>query len=443
MKYSLSGFLSLLFLPFAFSQNLLQSGPMPGFSDHREVALWVQTKAAAQVQFRFWELDTPGRKRKTALVKTEKKNAFATTVLVDSLLPGKKYAYEVLINDKVQKLDYPLQFQTQALWQFRSDPPDFSFAVGSCAYVNEPFWDRPGKSYGDSMLIFKTIAEKKPDFMLWLGDNTYTREGDWNSQSGYMHRYTHTRSLPEMRALWAATHHYATWDDHDYGPNDSDRSFWNKKWASETFETFWPMPNHPLGQGPVCQTFAWGDCQFFLLDDRWFRAPNAEKDSTKAYLGETQINWLIDALTFSRANFKFIACGGQVINDAAVYENYAAYPVERKKLIERISKANVSGVFFMSGDRHHAELSKLERPGKYPLYDLTTSPLTAGIHHPGKEANTLRIENTLFNGHNFAQIQISGSAKSRTMKINLTDNRGNVVWSKEIKAEELMGGEGR
>jgi alkaline phosphatase D len=126
-----------------------------------------------------------------------------------------------------------------------------------------------------------------------------------------------------------------------------------------------------------------------------------------------------------------------VINDAAVYENYAAYPVERRRLLDRITRAGISGVLFLSGDRHHAELSRLERQGTYPLYDLTTSPLTAGIHNPGKEANTLRVEGTLFNGHNFARIQVNGEAKKRVLKMNLFDNRGNLVWEKELKAEEL------
>jgi alkaline phosphatase D len=428
-----------LLLPIGFlnAQGLLHSGPMVGYSDHREVALWIQTKSQAEVFFRFWDLKNPQLKRKTEMQKSKKEHAFALTFKADSLVPGTLYGYEPVINGKVQKMPYSLQFQTLPLWQFRTDPPNFSFAVGSCTYVNEPAWDRPGKGYGDSVFIFKAIAEKKPDFMLWIGDNTYTREGDWNTKGGFLHRYTHTRSLPEMKALLASSHHYATWDDHEYGPNDSDRSFWNKKIASETFETFWPMPNKPMGDGPVCQTFGWGDCQFFMLDDRWFRAPNADKDSTKSYLGEAQINWLMDALTFSKANFKIIACGGQVINDAAVYENYAAYPVERRRLLDRITRAGISGVLFLSGDRHHAELSRLERQGTYPLYDLTTSPLTAGIHNPGKEANTLRVEGTLFNGHNFARIQVNGEAKKRVLKMNLFDNRGNLVWEKELKAEEL------
>jgi len=431
-------FLGLLVSFAVRGQTLIKSGPMLGYSDHKEVAVWVQTTKEVKVKIRFWEIENPSKPRISESIKTEKKWAYSATILADSLLPGKKYQYEVLVNGKVQNFAYPLQFQTLALWQFRTDPPEFNIAVGSCTYVNEPGWDRPGGGYGDSMMVFKSIYEKKPDLMLWIGDNTYTREGDWNTWGGFLHRHTHTRSLPELQPLLASTHHYATWDDHEYGPNDADRSFWNKEMASKAFQTFWANPNgKPLGEGPVTSTFGWGDCQFFMLDDRWFRAPNNDKDSTKAFLGDAQINWLIDALTFSRANFKIIACGGQVINNARFYENYAAYPVERRKLIDRITAAKIPGILFLSGDRHHAELSKLERAGTYPLYDLTTSPLTAGVHSAGNEPNTLRVDGTLYNGRNFAMLKLSGTAKERVLKIQVMSNLGGLVWEKELKSSDL------
>lgn len=427
-----------LLLSASYGQSLLQAGPMNGYSDLRETAVWVQTKASAQVAIRFWQEDKPTIKKTSQALKTEKSKAFAATIIIDSLMHGTTYAYELLINGKPVKIDHPLRFRTQTLWQHRSDPPSFSFVAGSCTYVNEPTWDRPGKPYGDSMMVFETINKLQPDFMLWVGDNAYTREGDWNTRSGFQHRYTHTRSLKEMQALLGNTHHYATWDDHDYGPNDSDRGFANKQIASETFFNFWPtLPGKPLGEGPVCQTFQWNDCQFFMLDDRWFRAPNNDKDSTRPYFGEAQINWLIDALTYSKANFKFICSGGQIINPARTKENYAIFPVERRQLLDRITKAEITGVFFITGDRHHTELSKLNRPGTYPLYDLTTSPLTSGTHNPGNEGNYLRVPGTLYTGRNFAHFTISGTAKSRTMKIDLRNNLGEVVWTKEIAAAEL------
>jgi len=38
--------------------DLLQSGPMLGYSEMKEVLLWVQTKEKAKVQFAYWPKDT-------------------------------------------------------------------------------------------------------------------------------------------------------------------------------------------------------------------------------------------------------------------------------------------------------------------------------------------------------------------------------------------------
>ena len=111
---------------------------------------------------------------------------------------------------------YKLRFQTLKLWQHREEPPPFRVALGSCAFVNEAPYDRPGRGYGNDYEIFMSINDRRPDIMLWLGDNTYLREPDWNTRTGVLNRYTHTRSLPQMQPLLAASHNYAIWDDHDF-----------------------------------------------------------------------------------------------------------------------------------------------------------------------------------------------------------------------------------
>jgi alkaline phosphatase D len=199
----------LLFFSFAASgQSLISSGPMNGFSDHREAALWVQTKSPAVISFRFREIGSAGSFRFTESRQTNKESAYAATIIADSLLPGKRYEYEVLINGKTEGRKY--SFQTPPLWMHRTDPPEFSVAVGSCTYVNEPLWDRPGKGYGDSLQIFQTIARQKPDLMLWVGDNTYTREGDWNSRGGF-HAPLHPHPINSRNAgiaeYWPALCH--------------------------------------------------------------------------------------------------------------------------------------------------------------------------------------------------------------------------------------------
>jgi alkaline phosphatase D len=419
--------------------NLLQSGPMAGYSEMTEASLWVQTTEAAKVKFRYWETANPQRKMFTEEASTTREKAFTAQLKASKLQPGKKYTYELYINNNLVKRPYALEFQSQTLWQWRTDPPEFTFAMGSCAYINETEVDRPGKPYGSGYEIFTTIHKQKPDFMLWVGDNTYLREVDWNTRSGIMHRYTHTRSTPEMQPLLGSVHHYATWDDHDYGPDNSDRSFWNKALTREAFSLFWANPNYPAGENEgIYSTFHWNDVQFFLLDNRYYKTPNHNFLGERTLLGKDQLQWLIDALIYSKAPFKFIVIGSQVLNPTNLEDSYSFYPEEKEKLLKAIRQANIPGVIFLDGDRHHSVLMKLDRQGTYPLYDLTVSPLTAGTAPTWPEENlSLMIPGTLFIEHNFALLQVSGPRTDRMLTIRLMNDKGNEVWRREIKASEL------
>ena len=79
----------------------------------------------------------------------------------------------------------------------------------------------------------------------------------------------------------------------------------------------------PQVDGGITSYFQWGDVDFFLLDNRYFRSPNYLTEGEKTILGKEQLEWLIDALVKSRAPFKMVAIGGQVLNTAEKYENYA------------------------------------------------------------------------------------------------------------------------
>ncbi|WP_242927968.1 alkaline phosphatase D family protein [Pontibacter vulgaris] len=424
-------------LPLTAQVKLLQSGPMVGYADMKEVMLWVQTKEAAKVKIKYWDKENPKQVYTTKEVKTEADNAFATHLLANKVQPGRKYNYELYINNKKAARPYALEFKTQELWQWRKDAPDFTFAVGSCFYVNDTPTDRPGKPYGStSFEILNTIYQKKPDLMLWIGDNTYLREPDWNTKTGIQYRYTHTRSLPELQPLLGSVHNYATWDDHDYGPNNADRSFWGKNMTLEAFKTFWANPNYIFKDAGVTSTFNWNDVQFFMLDDRWYKSPNNRPDA-KAYLGEKQLQWLIDALHASSATFKVICVGGQVLNPAEEKENYSNHPKERQQLLDAIQKSKIKGVIFMDGDRHFTELTKQERSGTYPLYDFTISPLTAGQVDPKDEPNTLRMPGTLVTERNFGLVNVSGPATDRRFKVTIYNAAGKEMWQHEIKASDL------
>ncbi|MCS6823165.1 MAG: alkaline phosphatase family protein [Cytophagaceae bacterium] len=420
--------------------SLLRSGPMVGYSQMREVMLWVQTTTEAQVKIKYWEKNNVSRSWYTEEVTTSKIDGYTAKLLADSVQPGKIYSYELYINGKPEKIPHRLEFQSQKLWQHREDPPDFKVALGSCAFINDSIYDRPGKPYGGGYSIFNSILSKKPDMMLWLGDNIYLREADWGSRTGFIYRYTHARSLPELQPLLGSVHHYALWDDHDYGPNDADRSFIHKSIALECFMLFWANPTFGFYDIPCATTmFEWGDVHFFLLDNRYFRAPNNSITGDRSYLGRAQLQWLVEALKYSKAPFKMVAIGGQTINPLQVYENYSNYKEERDTLLSLISKENISGVFFLSGDRHHTILTKLERKNQYPLYDLTVSPLTSSPPRKEEfsEKSEFMVANTLVLERNFAVLEFSGKRKERQMKISVYNVDGKILWEKTIKESEL------
>ena len=429
---------SLMFIS-TYAQDLINSGPMVGYSTMQEVLLWVQTEERANVHFEYYEIDNPKVKFSTDKIETEKKNGYVAKLIADQVIPGKKYKYEVYINNYKIERNYAMEFQTQELWKWRTDPPDVKFIIGSCSYINEPKFDRPGKPYGSNFEIFNSINKKNPDFMLWLGDNTYLREPDWNSRTGFIKRYSHTRAFPELQPLLASTHHYATWDDHDYGPNTSDGSFWLKETASEIFKLFWGNPNYNVtGKGGITGFFQWSDLDFFLLDNRYHRTANNNLTGNRQMLGKDQIDWLINALSFSQASFKFVAVGGQVISNGAVYENYATYPDERKYLLDKIREAKIEGVIFLDGDRHHTILSKMqETKNVYPLYDLTCSSLTAGVNNDNEPYNSFKLEETFVNVNNFGMLNVTGPTNERELTIQIFDKDGKELWIKSIKANDL------
>jgi alkaline phosphatase D len=421
----------------------LQSGPMLGYVDMREVLIWVQSKSESAVQIEYWDSEKTEQKYQSNIVQTTAMHGFTAKCIADQVQPGRTYQYRVLINGGVLELPYPTTFKTQPLWQYRTDPPAFSVATGSCTYVNEPEYDRPGKPYGSEYGIFANIAAQKPDLMLWLGDNYYYREPDWNTRTGMLHRATHTRSLPEMQPLLATAHHFAIWDDHDYGPNDADGTFVHKEMAWDVFRDFWGNPTFGLPGSKGCTSyFKYADVDFFLLDNRYFRTPNHCKTCPeRSALGSEQREWFLSALAESTAPFKLVAIGGQVLSDNARDETYTnLYKAERDTILARIEREGIKGVVFLTGDRHFTEMSAIKNAAGNWVYDLTASSITAGSFTDAgtKVKNTHRVEGTVIDRHNFAMLRFSGPRKERQLEIKLYDTNGLEVWTKTIAPDGTL-----
>jgi alkaline phosphatase D len=420
-------------------QSLLQSGPMLGYTDMLEASIWVQTTQKAKVFAMYAPIDQPNVENRTNTIETSKESAFTALLIADSIEPGKEYLYDIYINDQKVTLPYSTTFQTQTIWKWRGNPPNFTMLTGSCAYINQPEHDRPGTPYGGDYRIFENMASHEADLMLWLGDNVYLREADWNTTTGIHGRYTHSRSIKELQPLLASTHHYAIWDDHDYGPNDSDKGFYMKDITMETFRNFWANPSYGTSEMPGAITsFQWGDADFFLLDNRWYRDADKLLKDQKTILGSTQLEWLFNNLVTSTATFKIVAMGGQLLSDAGLYELYSAngFEKERQQIIDFIHAHQIRNVIFLTGDVHFTELSALRKEGLPTIWDLTFSTLTAGPNKNGDQwKNSYRIPGTVVTERNFGKIHFTGERNHRKLIVSCFNTDNTLMWEQTIRQE--------
>jgi alkaline phosphatase D len=434
------GVLSIVASTMALAMTEIAAGPMAGARAMRSAVIWLQTDGPAAVRLEYWPEGAPDRLRQTTAVTLSDKEQFTTHVRIPGLEPGQRYRYRVLLDNRQSRIGEQ-SFTTQALWQWRTDAPDFKVAMGSCSFVNEPDYDRPGRPYGGFYETLENVAKQKPDMMLWLGDNVYLREADWDSPSAMAERYRHTRALKEMQPLLRTGHHYAIWDDHDYGPNNANASYAFKDDALTLFRRYWANPSYGLpGQPGTHSHFSFNDADFFLTEGRWYRDDDSLKGvSGKTMFGHEQVRWLKNALLASTAPFKFIVVGSQVINESPRSEGWHHFRAERDDFFKWLVEQKIDGVMFISGDRHFSALYRQEREGSYPLYDLTCSPLTSGTHNQAFEKTNPRIvAGTLVDDkRNFCTFEFKGSKKDRQFDVQVFDHAGQKLWTRTIKQSDI------
>jgi alkaline phosphatase D len=440
---------SILFFLFLFTsvQAQLVSGPMLGIVELRTAKVWVEVKPGSSAVILYWKKGTMNS-FKSLEKKTRKEEWFSPlTFDLVGLDVNTTYEYQILINQKIiskpSKADGT--FTTKELWQWRKPAPDFSFITGSCSYFNEPAFDRPGKPYGGDSSIFETMANEKAAFMLWLGDNWYTRDVDYFDRWGLWYRASHDRSSPALKNLLKSTSHIGIWDDHDYGPNDIGTNYILKDESRKVFNSYFPNASAGVNGEGIYTMYSYGDMDLFLMDDRWWRSADDMKDSVngkpnpaKTLWGKQQLQWLKNSLLYSRAPFKIIATGSQVLNPVSPYDKLLDFPAEYYELMDFLKENKINGVLFLTGDRHHTEIIKVNREGTYPLYDITASPLTSGTHKfDGPEKNNPFRVLGIDEKQNYARFHFSGERNKRKLNVEFLGIKGEKLGEWSISENDL------
>ncbi len=427
--------------------NGLKSGPWAGNVELRNATIWAEVMPAVKnVSVKYYPQKDPKAIKKVVFNGTLGKEFNPIKIELNGLDLNTEYIYQLNVDGKPITTPFTTSFTTKELWQFRKPAPDFSFLAGSCAYFNERIYDRPGIPYGGDSSIFETMAKTPAAFHIWMGDNWYTREVDFYSVWGLNYRASRDRSHKVLQEFMAKMPQYSIWDDHDYGPNDAGKSFILKDESRNIFRNYSLNPSYGEDGKGIYTKISYSDVDFFLTDDRFFRSEDLIADSVngtpspaKTFFGPMQMEWLKNALLYSKATFKIIVVGSQVLNPLNEWECMHHYSYEYNELIDFLADRKINGVVFLTGDRHHSEVIKLDRTGLYSLYDVTISPYTAGVSkvRGAEKDNPYRINNTLVEAQNFGRISFSGKKNERTINVEFLGLKGEKMGEWSISESQL------
>ena len=335
----------------------LDPGPMVGHVSSSNALVWARASGAARLGMRVSSepnlaeaLDFEGPKLNAA-------SGFMGQVEIAGLEPERRYFYCPTLDGKLAMLPPYPSFRTPPMEAQRGRVRvAFTSCVGYHGYDAAP---------GYSDLATRTNL----DLLLMLGDNHYA-----NTNSAVVQRqfYQDQRRTGGWRELAANLPVYAIWDDHDYGPDNSDGRLQGKEESLQTFKDHWANPSYgePGNPGVYCK-FNRAGVDFFLLDGRYHRDPNKAKNlEHKTMLGGRQVAWLQRELLASRAPIKVIACGGEFQSNGTD-DSWTSFASERDGLFRFIETNRIEGVLLLSGDRHFTGAYQVR--GKW--IEVTAGPL--------------------------------------------------------------------
>jgi alkaline phosphatase D len=371
--------------------------------------------------------DSKNNKVSISSVRDFERKAFefkVSHVYIENLSPNESYRLEVKTQDKQWK-------DTRHFKTLKENNENLRVLVASC--MSDSF-----NEIGNQ--IWPKAFSHNPDVVFLTGDNLYADvySGIYigskipTSVEHLWRRHIDHAMLMKVYRMKKLVPTFTTWDDHDFGLNNGDKSYKNKVESAKIFKTFFPTFSNEfvsLGKG-VGSSFKFRGNNFLFLDARSFRDGESKKNGF--HFGTEQRDWIKSQLS-SGDRLNWLISGDQFFGAYHPYESFEGlHPTEFKKFVSEL-KGLDKRYAFMSGDRHLVEVMKISEKelGKTAM-EYTVS----GMHtkmYPGsldRDPNTRRVDG--FDGEpNYAIFDIKNDGKKSKVqfrafsleeeKINRTD----------------------
>jgi len=342
------------------------AGPLSGDVRANQVNLWMYAPIKSKCTFSYRAEGSSKADAKTGELTALSNQAakvpgqiLKSTVV--GLSPNTAYQYQVTIDGKADP-SWKGSFKTAPL---EGTSTAFRMAITSCMHIK-----RAQRSWN-------LLLEEQPELHLTVGDTHYADTTDPTIQLQHHLAY---RRKKEFANVLRQVPTYAIWDDHDYGPNNSDGTAEGKEFSLAGWKQAWPNPASGTPDTPgAFFKFSRGDVEFFVVDGRYHRSPNELPDNDeKRMLGDAQFEWLLSGLKNSKAKFKIIA-SGSVLHHSKV-DGWRIFTFSRHRLFDAIKKHKISGVMYIGGDMHQSlvwQHHESDRVG-YPMIEIMSSGITNG-----------------------------------------------------------------
>lgn len=321
-------------------------------------------------------------------------------IFVTGLKPNTKYSLEIVDEFRSSKTRVDQRYFST----LDTTKKNVRFAYASCMAddyrfdeIIDPMWAK--------------MQQQNPDMVILNGDLVYVDSFEFVERQKATELDIWFRFIDSLNRL--PIYHWqdlkpilATWDDHDFGTNDSDRTFKSKQAARNIFLAFFGGKNlkdtYELEKDSVYFKFTGFNQKMLFMDDRYFRQPNKEQKVAEKYAqwGEKQHQWLISNLNDSTPAWIFN--GGQFFsgNDLKFKESLQTNNPEHYKTLLQDMKQVKAPAVFASGDIHFSEIMAIpaDRIG-YPTYEVTSSSMHS---YTGEGwTNPLRMDGAFTTEFNF------------------------------------------
>lgn len=380
-------------------------GPIIGDLTSNSVRIWVRGEHTYRVPVDLIAKAGATNRHCGVYPRTNSDNTGFVQIL--NLTPDTRYAYSI-------------DGETNETRWFRTRPvvdEMCRIAFGSCADEGE-----------GSSSVWKQIDKDNATAMVLLGDTPYIDTTDLTIQR---ERYQAFSAVPAFANLVSHTPLYCTWDDHDFGRNDTDGNLQGKENSRKAFSEYRPNPSiGEYGQG-IYTSFRQGPVEVFLLDTRWFARTEKSKNDYPTLLGKQQWQWLERSLKASKAPYKVLACG-MIFNTATrpgKTDYWGGYPTEYYRLLSVIKSTKATGVVLVSGDIHWSRVVRHDTSNAigYDLHEFITSPIHERLIAAADAPHTGLVF-SIGEPNSFLLLEGKSENEKQTLSMSLKNASGNILY---------------